>query len=89
MWEHIINYKNNLCKIRAEEFPNFTIFELKEPLGNIPIGVYRSKVGTIKVSKVKNNRIYLTFSVDMRHEYTNETITINGEVDGVSYVTIP
>ncbi len=76
---------NTEFEITGEWYPNFLVFELKEPKDNLTQGVYRSKSGTIKVLKIKNQKIFLNFTIDMRHETTNETITISGDIDGVQY----
>ncbi len=77
---------NTEFEISGEWYPNFLVFELKESKNNLIQGVYRSKSGTIKVLKIKNNKIFLNFAVEMRHENTDEVVSMSGNVDGVSYV---
>lgn len=83
----LTNINNTEFQITGEEGPNYVVFELKEPQGDISLGTYTSQSGTIKVTKVKNQKIYLSFTVKIENIYTDEIITVEGEIDGMPYTT--
>lgn len=68
----------------SEDPPNDIFLELKEDIGNLEKGGYISTSGTINVIKVRNNKVSLNFSADMRQLSTNKMHSISGTIEEIT-----
>lgn len=72
-------------EITEELFPNFIVLNMDNNIGNANAGGYISKGGLIKVNKIKDQRLYLTYTATLESNLLNEVIHISGHIDGLPF----